>query len=189
MEEEQRLGRIHKSIHGDGGANLQRILATCEQMLKDRGCAYVHRTSSGEPQLRGHGEEVGDIDVYVYTEEDKVGVKWVRSVLERPAFVVVISLEGPTPFTRKECDPQRIQFLLARDMCVNVTRHALVPKHERVDAPPPGISVAALPKILDTDPIVQYHNWPHGTVLRILRRFGGHEPVPYYRTVVPAEGC
>ena len=69
---------------------------------------------------------------------------------------------------------------------VNVTRHALVPKHDKVDAPPPSTSVEALPKILTTDRVVQYYAWPVGTVVRVWRCYGGHEPVPYFRVVAAA---
>ena len=58
-----------------------------------------------------------------------------------------------------------------------------MPKHERMSAPPDGVTREQLPKILEGDPIVQYHNWPVGTVVRVWRRFGGHERVPYFRVV------
>ena len=96
---------------------------------------------------------------------------------------VVISVDGPTPFAKRECDGKRIQFLSARRMYTNVTKHSLVPKHEVVDAPPSGVDRERLPLLLTTDPIAQYYNWPLGTVVRITRHFGGHEPIPYFRVV------
>ena len=165
-------------------------------MLRDRGCETVVRAADPlaaieagtPPVVRGRGAKA-NVDVHVHTD-DKVGVKWARSVLDaredEGISVVVVSIDGPTPFTRKECEGKPIQFMLARDMCVNVTRHQLVPKHECVDAPPPGVSADELPKILESDPIVQYHDWPVGTVVRVVRRFGGHEPTPYFRVVSPA---
>lgn len=192
----QRFGCLHKSIHGDGNDILGRVVLTCEQMLHDRGCRTVARAADPlaaieagtDPVLRGRGDGV-DVDLYVHTD-DKVGVKWVRNILEARedprVSLVVVSIDGATPFTRKECEGKPIQFLLARDMCVNVTRHHLVPWHERIDHPPPGVDRDALPKILETDPVVQYYNWPVGTVVRVTRRFGGHEPTPYFRLVSPA---
>ena len=100
--------------------------------------------------------------------------------------MVVVSTDGPTPFTRKECEGKPVQFLLARQVCVNVTKHHLVPRHVRVDHPPDGMTPDDLPKMFETDPIAQYHAWPVGTVVRIDRRFRGHEPVPYFRVVSPA---
>ena len=53
--------------------------------------------------------------------------------------------------------------------------------HVRVgkDALPSGISPEALPKILESDRVVQYYNWPCGSIVRIRRVFGGHEPIEY----------
>ena len=41
-------------------------------------------------------------------------------------------------------------------------------------------------RILDTDAVVQYHDWKVGTIVRVMRRFGGQEPIPYFRVVVAA---
>lgn len=173
---------VHKAVHGDGHEVHRRVLRTCEEMLRDRGCARVERLD--EPALRGRDP---DIDVHVLDEE-RVSVKAARAALDARAHdgvqVVIVSLEGPTPFARRECGGGPVQFFCARDLCVNVTRHALVPKHERVENAP--VPRALMPRILDTDRVVQYHNWPVGTVVRVWRCFGGHEPVPYFRVVTAA---
>ena len=188
-----KFGCVHKTLHGDGKDTLGRAVLTCEQMLRDRGCTRIARAPDPDasiengtpPILRGEGDDL-IVEVYVHSE-DQVGVKFVRSVLEvAEGDVIVVSLEGPTPFTKKECDGKRIQFFTMRDVCVNITRHALVPKHEKMEQPPPGMRVEHLPLLLDTDPIVQYYNWPHGTIVRVWRTFGGHEPTPYFRVVSPA---
>lgn len=153
-------------------------------MLSDRGCARVrvHVPPVGELGLLAEGD--ARVRVYLCTE-DRVGVKYARAVLDAGAEqAVVVSIDGPTPFTRKECE--RIQFFTARDLCVNVTKHHLVPKHERVTGPPAGIDAAHLPRLLDTDRVVQYYGWKVGSVVRIHRVFGGHEPITYYRVVVGA---
>ena len=51
--------------------------------------------------------------------------------------------------------------------------------------PPAGVTREQLPRILDTDPVVRYHAWPCGAVVRVWRVFGGHEPIPYFRVVAP----
>lgn len=189
----QRFGRVHRSVHGDGADILERVLTTCTEMLHDRGCAHVARAADvdaavdeGQPVLRGR-RGARDFDVHVHAE-DKVGVKAARSALEAREHdgvgVIMVSVEGPTPFTRKECEGRPMQFFCMRDVCVNVTRHALVPKHERVAAPPAGVACEALPKMLEGDRVAQYHGWPAGTVVRVWRAYGGHEPVPYFRLVV-----
>lgn len=192
------LGRVHESVHGDGLGVLSRVITTCKQMLADRGCSNIQCPddinkaieSGSVPTVRGIHANGKKTDVYIHVE-DKVGIKFARSVIESYAAeedvsIVVISLEGPTPFTRKECENKNMQFMLVKDVCVNKTRHQLVPKHVKVDRPPHGITVDNLPKIMDTDPIVQYYDFPKGTILKVERVFGGHEIVPYFRVVTAA---
>lgn len=184
-----RYARVHGGVHGDGRETVRRVLTTCGEMLRDRGYAEVwtdadalEAAARGEPVMRARGEPARRADVYLH-REDRVGVKFVRAVLdatEADARVLIVSPDGPTPFTRKECDA-RVQFMHAAALCYNVTRHRLVPRHV-VAEPPPGTR-GCLPHILDTDPVVQYYDWPCGTVVRVERCWGGHEPVPYYRVV------
>ena len=190
----RRFGCIHKTVHGDGADILGRIVLTCEEMLKDRGCDQVFRADdllggvqAGAALLRARGGGV-DVNVYIHGEE-RVGVKAARMILdeceEAGVTALLVSIDGPTPFTRKEFDGKAVQFMDARSLCYNVTRHALVPKHVRVEAPPAGVEVKSLPKLLETDAVVQYYGWPVGTVVRVSRCFGGHEPIPYFRVVSP----
>ena len=191
------LARINRTIHGDTVV-VGRLMLTCEQMLRDRGCTRVTRADdvhlaveNGTALLRGRGPGVA-VDVFVIGSEDRVGVKHARAVLDAcaddGATAVVVSAEGPTAFTRKECEGRAMQFFCARVLCYNVSQHSLVPRHERVEKPPEGVSVEALPKLPDTDPVAQYYHWPVGTVVRVWRCFSGHEPVPYYRVVCTSGG-
>jgi DNA-directed RNA polymerase subunit H (RpoH/RPB5) len=183
---------LHRAVNSDKWDTVERILTTCKEMLQDRGCERVVQTDDllqavqeMTPVVSGRGGE--QIDVYMSSEE-RVGVKYARTVLDRceaeGVRCIVISPEGATPFTRKECDGKSIQFFSARNVCFNVTHHALVPKHERVD--PPSEGTAHLPRILETDSVIQYYGWPVGSVVRVLRVFGGHEPVPFLRVVSAA---
>ena len=183
---------LHRAVNSDKWDTIQRILTTCTEMLRDRGCERVVQTSDllhavQETTPVISGRDGAQIDVYMSSEE-RVGVKYARAVLERgeaeDAMCVVVSPEGATPFTRKECEGKPIQFFPARNVCFNVTHHALVPKHERVD--PPAEGTAHLPRIMDTDSVIQYYGWPVGTVVRVLRVFGGHEPVSFLRVVSAA---
>lgn len=161
-------------------------------MLRDRGCTEVVRAvnpiesilQGAEPMLIGRGSVENDTNVYIHCEE-KVGVKFARQVLEvseaQGVNTIIVSTEGVTPFTKKECDDKRMQFMLAKELYCNVTKHHLVPKHEVVVDH--GFDLQCLPKLLETDRIVQYYNWPTGTVVKMWRCFGGHEPVPYFRVV------
>jgi len=126
--------------------------------------------------------------------EDRVGVKYARTIVDECAeagtHAIVISLEGPTPFTRRECEGGHVQFFMARDMCVTIVDHCLVPKHERITAEqlPSGVRPENLPTMEQSDRVVQYYNWPPRSIVRITRVFGGNEPIPYYRLVTPCTG-
>ena len=186
----ERVGAIHRNVHGDGAKMVQRIVSTCVEMLRDRGCADVAAHPNVEEAVMQNQPIVRGDDpltlVYLH-HEDKIGVKFARSVTEDAStHVVLVSIEGCTPFTRKECDAQRVQFFTARELAFNITRHELVPKHEKMEGPPPGTTLAQLPKLPETDAVARYHAWPVGTVVRVWRVFAGSEPVPYFRVVSPS---
>jgi len=188
----ERLARIQQCVNGDGVRNLRNILKTCTEMLHDRGYRNISERSLDNPEntlgivmtgQRAHYEP--NIRVH-FCMEDRVGVKFARSVIEMDdANAIVVSIDGPTPFTRKECNG--VEFFSALELCNNVTHHCLVPQHMRIDASdlPHGMKVEHLPRILDSDRIVQYYAWSCGSVIRIKRVFGGYEPTIYFRVVAP----
>lgn len=180
------LKSVHSSPHEDARKVLFRIVKTSREMLVDRGYENVVASPdpwsdvvSGSPVVTSTGCHV------LFHNEAKVGVKVIRSFMEETEEtqerLVCISVEGPTPYTKAEVSGGRVQFLLARSMSFNPTRHHLVPEHVVVTDHTRHHSF--LPKILQSDPITVYYDWPLGTVVKIVRRFGGHGPVPYYRVV------
>ena len=79
-----------------------------------------------------------------------------------------------------------------RDMCVNITQHALVPKHEKMTPEQVvdlentyriSASREEWPIIYTSDKIVQYYNFKENDLIRITRVVGVQEPVYYYRLV------
>ena len=159
-----------------------KVRKTCHEMLRDRGCTSVLPSNDGAV-LMGYGPP--NIHVHFHMEE-RVGVKHVRQIMDEcpeDTDIIIVSPEGATSFTKKEYEGQRVQFLLMKDLCYNVTKHSLVPKHEKVVSAP--VSKEYLPKILDSDIQVQYHGWRIGTIVKITRAFGGSEPITYFRVVSP----
>ena len=200
MEERQkiqRFGNIHRATWGEPERILNIITDVSERMLRDRGADEVQRTTNvihAMEHENGHviyasSSDGCSWDVFIHTDE-RIGVKYARSVIdeceERGTRAILVSIDGPTPFTRRECEGRLVQFFLARDMCVSIVDHCLVPKHERIEASelPPNVNRADLPRMEQTDKIAQYYDWPVGTIVRIVRVFGGHEPIMYYRVVV-----
>jgi len=184
-----KVGLIHSTTKTVGLNVLEKVIKTCSEMLSDRGCTNIEITNdileSMEEVtqiLKGRGAK--QIDVFFYNEE-RVGVKFLRNLLEESSIdlIIIVSLDGPTTFTKKEAENIPVQFFTFKDLCVNITKHRIVPKHE-LCTEQINWSVKELPKIPEFDPIVQYYNFPVGSIIKISRTFGSHEPTIYYRHVI-----
>ncbi len=186
----EKIGSIHSTCLVDGHKILDNILKNCYQMLKDRGCSEVESTQNivecmenVNPVLKGRG--IKNIDIY-FSNEERVGVKYLRNILEETTVdkIILCSLDGPTTFTKKESEVADVQFFFFKDLFVNITKHQIVPKHELcIDQIP--YTKEELPKISITDPIVQYYDFPLNSIIKIHRTFGSHEPSVYYRLIGP----
>jgi len=178
-------------------STLERVLQTCVEMVTDRGYV-VERASVGmDPVLIAHHpDEAGALHVRFQLDE-KVGVKLVRQMLGELAGrdvhrLLLVSADGPTPFTRKEvAEDGRIEFWTFARLLFNVTRFHIVPPHRLV-----GVDEAAAlakryhvsgadewPKMKRTDPVCRYYDFPVGRLVRIDRFFAGAVNT-YYRLVV-----
>lgn len=192
-----------------GGEEIcERILNTTVEMLGDRGytvsttlAEMKQNIASGAPTAQGVNDDGDECFLFV-DKEERTGVKTVRTLMEeRPrGRFVVVSADGPTPFTRREFTrregtdgPLRVQFFRAKELVHNVTRHAIVPKHEAV----PATEVEGIkrqfcildgqwPIILTTDPVVRWYAWAPDTIVRIHRRGLTQDKHTFYRRVVHA---
>ena len=190
----RRIGLMHNRATADAKSVLTRVLKTVIEMLCDRHHASVQSVTSYEALLCAieEGRPVAsssEASVYFHNEE-RVGVKHMRTWADANPLVdiVIVSLEGPTSFTRREAEAQfpRVQFFTFRDLCVNITHHSLVPKHELCPTPIDYGPPRCLPIIFSNDRVVQYYNFKPGDVLRITRLLGTQQPVHYYRLVTTA---
>jgi len=170
-------------------------------MLTDRGYTMIQSCQSID-EIREHmsdfshiifASEPKMIKVYFHNE-DRVGVKQIRTWLEHAPNekIIVISLDGPTTFTKKEVELNYpgVEFFLFKDLSVNVTKHKLVPQHTRLT--PKEISelnyattdtFSHFPSLYTTDRIAQYYGYCKGDIIRISRTAGVNEITPYYRVV------
>ena len=198
MEVLSKIGQLNNTAQKSTNQVLMTVLKTTIEMLKDRkyvniqACQtleeVVHNMTESRCIVCGYGERV--IHVYFHNE-DRVGVKQLRTWIETSTAdnLIVVSLDGPTAFTRKEAEQnyKQVQFFLFRDLCVNITKHMLVPVHEKVssDALPLKLSasMSELPGLWTTDRVAQYYAYEPGDIIRITRTAGVQEPVYYYRIV------
>lgn len=174
-------------------------LRTTIEMLNDRGYANIQACQSIE-EIRTHmtenryvvsGGRESVLHVFFHNE-DRVGVKQLRTWVESSNAdrIVVVSLEGPTSFTKREADTNypQVQFFLFRELCVNITKHTMVPKHRRLpDKSHVPVELSAscgeLPVLFTTDRVAQYYGFEVGDLIQITRTVGSQEPVYYYRIV------
>ena len=178
------LGKCQHTLHNDGERTLDRVLTTCSEMLQDRGHAHVKRSPS-VPSCIERSEPVlttETTDVYVVAEP-KVSVRFLRTLSTSPKACLLISLEGPTSFARKEQMEADVEHVCVSFLLNNVTKHELVPKCYRVPSPPPGVELEQMPLLCASDPLTKYYRWPTDTIVCFERCFGGGQPTLYYRKV------
>lgn len=173
---------------------LPRVRQTCAEMLRDRGYVLT-RVEEENPVIVADGEE-GEARV-VFHSDSRVGVKALRQLREEldagsVDLVLLVSSEGPTPFTRKELgDDTRVEFWTFAELAFNITHFDIAPRHSLVSTADELAlqqqyhikSPQQWPKILRTDPMCRYHAFPVGRLIRIDRTFGPTAHV-YYRRVV-----
>jgi len=196
-----KIGQINNTASGNPNVVLERVLRTTIHMLQDRGYSVTNdcRTTSdivikmqdSEHIIYAENEKDSTSTIVFFHNEERVCVKQMRNAHEQNPDhkVIIISLEGPTAFTKKETEQSKsnTQFFTFKDMCVNITRHHLVPKHEKIDKTcvkhSEHISDDEWPKLYTTDKIAQYYDFKPGDVIRITRMVGYQEPVYFYRLV------
>ena len=193
-----KIGQLNNTAQLSTHSVLIKTLTTCIEMLKDRGyvniqaCQTVEEITQNMVEARyivsGSGNE--SIQIFFHNE-DRVGVKQLRTWVENSMAdkIIIVSLEGPTAFTRKEAEScyEKVQFFTFRELCVNIMHHILVPKHEKVtenDVPYRlSASRAELPILATSDKVAQYYAYEPGDIIRITRTAGVQEPIHFYRIV------
>jgi DNA-directed RNA polymerase subunit H (RpoH/RPB5) len=196
-----KIGQINNSATASYAPVLESVLTTCQEMLKDRGFTviYDYRTIGDitfkmqESDVILYGEKMNERGVVLFFHnEERVGVKQLRQWNEAyDKNIIVVSLEGPTAFTKREADKDYLnfQFFLFKNLCVNITKHSLVPKHEKIQKTNDNFlkntikSANELPKLYTNDAVCQYYDFKPGEIIRITRTVGYPEPVYYYRLV------
>lgn len=193
------IGKLNNTSRQRTFEVLNNTINTIKEMLLDRGCiiSFSCNTMQDIQRCMVDGKKVisayrsdKTTDVFFHNEE-RVGVKQIRAWIENMECdsIIVVSLEGPTAFTRKEVENNRssVQFFSYRDLCVNITRHCLVPQHTKVNLSDIPIHIkdpnVELPILFSNDKIVQYYDFRIGDIIRITRTFGVQEPVYFWRIV------
>lgn len=200
----EKIGRLNNTSISIPNHVIERVLTVLCEMLMDRGMSMsckptfadmYHAMSNGTSLMRAHDEKTDTMThVYVHNDE-RVGVRHARTWMEAHPndVVLIISLDGPTAFTRKEMDGNfkgLVEFFTFSELCVNITRHILVPRHEAIRPDDLPVEIrntprSTLPKLYERDKVARHYAWKPGQLVRITRLYGVDEPYYYYRIVAP----
>ena len=167
--------------------DVDRARRTLGAMVRARG--YTDLTFPTPTRGRATGRP-GHPDIFVAfcIADPKLGVKPLRDLpVDDEPHVLVVYRGTMTSFARQkvvEMAADRIvETFAVGELQFDIQKHVLVPPH--VEVPPRavrkrGILVEQLPLLLQTDPVVKWHRWPRGTVVRVTRANPeGHAYVEY----------
>tara|TARA_B110000046_G_scaffold169754_1_gene189134 strand:- start:1822 stop:2469 length:648 start_codon:yes stop_codon:yes gene_type:complete len=194
-----RIGQLNNTAQKSTPQVLKAILKTVVEMLTDRGYTDIQSCQTTDEVTRNmedtkavvSGGGPASVSVYFH-KEDKVGIKQLRTWLQTTTSdaMIIVSLEGPTPFTRREADTNNhnVQFFYHKELSNNITKHSAVPLHEKMTETqrrdcPHTERVESLPMLYTNDPVAKYYAYGPGDIIRITRTAGVQQPVYYYRAV------
>jgi DNA-directed RNA polymerase I, II, and III subunit RPABC1 len=172
-------------------------------LVEDRGYTQIKHIYHGNDPilLLSCRDSKGDLTFCYLSHESKVGVRTLRKmrsdvVTSGGSHMILLSLEGLTPFANKERNEMDnnsvdIEIFCKRDLCMPVIHHCLVPPHTALTRAQKAqlltelrCKPGQLPKLKESDPVARYLHLTPGTVVRIVRRIGSMEAEPYFRIVV-----
>ena len=170
------------------------VLNTASQMLRDR--------YDEDPVIDfdAHTVTGGAVVVVLMNVPDiafRIGIQDVRNAQEQfpDKRLILVSNGGSTPFltSRIASEPMRdIEVFTTTQLMLNISRHALVPQHTRLESAQAdkilgqlgASSPDALPTLLSTDPVARYYGFDIGDVIRINRRDCGDAGLPLRSTAL-----
>lgn len=171
----------------------QTVINTLYEMFEDRG----HRRSDiHESENKLH---VGDNVVVYFFLESKVGVnhiKDIRSEIGTINHIVIVYKNSITSFAKQTIqelvdDGITVEIFRDTELMFNVTKHTLVPKHEKIDEAEKAnllkklcVREQNLPFIKKSDPVSKYMGLKQGDVVKIHRYSQISEHSVYYRICV-----
>lgn len=141
-------------------------------------------------QLTSHKPDGGLVIVFGGFA-DKVSIGHVKECI---AFMTTVSCthgiivydDNVTPMVRKLVENNaiiRIELFSVDELGFNVTRHRLVPRHERAadaEVQQLKLHLDKIPSMLTSDPVARFHGFERGTLVKISR----HDNTVAFRIIV-----
>lgn len=105
--------------------------------------------------------------------------------------VIVCSFSRPTYMAKQVLLDNNVEFFETSQLVQNITKHQLVPQHSKLSVDEVRhllksvrCALSQLPKILRSDPVVRYYDFPVDSVVRIERKSGRQPSANAYRVVI-----
>lgn len=152
---------------------------TCISMLEQREYTNINATEEMITAVDSNGENV---HVYFSNEAklNMINIKnlFAESISNGVKHIILIYKQNITTQARKSIETMHdidIELFVYDEMQFNITKHRLVPKHERVTSPDIILEIknkfglSKLPGLLEIDPICRFYNFKRGHVIKVTR--------------------
>ena len=159
---------------------ISKVLSTCQEMFEARGYKIE---SINRNAIFGFTDK--DKSVYlVILEDSKFNIDVIKYyygyvVKNSIQHLIIVYEDLMTPSVKKIINKMGIpvEIFKYKELIYNITKHYLVPKHERVERD--GRDISNYPIIKRNDPVCRFYNFQTGDLIRIHRKNG----TIYYRVV------
>jgi DNA-directed RNA polymerase subunit H (RpoH/RPB5) len=160
------------------------VIRNIKDMCEDRGYNIL---------CEKDGEIITDKCYILFTKDIKININYIkeltRLMTEQSLEHIVVVYNGNITMNAQSINDiqmlYNIEFFSEKSFMYNITKHALVPLHEKLCKTSEEYRLIAterhnLPHIFEKDPVCKYYNFKQGDVLRITRNRG----IVAYRLVV-----
>jgi len=150
------------------------IIENIKQMCTDRGYHIIDEKEF---------EIMTDECYIIFTRDVKININYIkdltRLMLEQDIEHVIVIYNGNITINTQNINDIKllynIEFFSEKSFMYNVSKHSLVPKHEKLIADSDEYNLIIkeknnLPHIFEHDPICKYFNFKQGDLLKIYRK-------------------
>ena len=157
---------------------MNNILQTCIEMFNQRNYDII---SINDKLIHCVDNEE---HIYLFNfKHEKLDIRKIREIIQsmtkfQTTHSIVIYKDTITSSVKKIIEDKsnnfEIETFKESELSYNITKHVLVPKHEKVSIEEEKELKTKygnkFPIILSTDPIVKFYNFKHGNIIRIIRK-------------------
>jgi len=167
------------------------IQRTVEEMLNTRGFEFVRSVDPSKTKTKADvvlsaKRSDSTLLALIYFKE-KIGKEFAKNIKTfymacKADKLVVVALITHAAFVLLNTEIGSVNIFTPESLLQNYTKHCLVPKHEKMSKADAELFLERkklksaphhLPKISINDPIVRFHDWKRGDLIRITRNIGG----------------